>query len=289
MSDLRSMLNPSTDAAGTEATPAPDAAAAESAKTAPASEPEANAEGRDAAGKFKAKEPAEDAPGVAKRIGKALAAQRAAEQRAEAAEAKLLEQPESRPAPAKPAAEIAPPAAAEEPESKNFDTYEAYNKALVKFMLAQDRATEAKTAGDRKAADAEAAKGLAWNERVEAAKAKLPDFADKMAEAAELPISKAMHETIFESERGPEVAYYLASNPEEAARIEKLGPLAAAREIGKIEAGIAAPPVKPAPAAKALPKPPAQAGGSHSPSVFDFETADPAAFGREFKKRLAKG
>jgi hypothetical protein len=288
MSDLRAMLTSTSAEPDTEAAPAPDAAAAESAKTAPDSEPEANAAGeRDATGKFVAKAEPADTPGVAKRIGKALAAQRAAEQRAEAAEAKLLEKPESRPAPVK-TEEPAPPAAAGEPESKNFDTYEAYNKALVKFMLAQDRAAEAKTAGDRKVADAEAAKGLVWNERVEAVKAKLPDFADKMAEAAELPISRAMHETIFESERGPEVAYYLASNPDEAARIEKLGPLAAAREIGKIEAGLAAP-VKPAAAAKALPKPPAQAGGSHSPSVFNFETADPASFRRELQKQLAKG
>lgn len=279
----------STDAAdNTEAPPAPEAAAAAPAKTAPASEPDAPAGERDATGKFVAKEPA-DPPGVAKRIGKALAAQRAAEQRAADAEAKLQAQTESRPAPAKPAEESAQPATElKKPVSKDFDTYEAYVEALTDWKLDAKKQADDKAASDRRVAEAETAAGKAWNDRVEAAKAKLPDFEEKLEEAGSMPISRAMHATIYESELGPEVAYYFASHPEEAARIAKLSDLATAREIGKIEASLAAPPARQAPAAAAkLPKPPAQAGGSHTPSVFDFETADPGSFRREFAKQLA--
>jgi hypothetical protein len=197
-----------------------------------------------------------------------------------------------------PAAETAPPAKAPEgrPQSKDFDTYEAYVEALTDWKLATAKAADAKAASERAAAEANAAKGLAWNARVEEAK-KLPgleDFEDVMTEAAKLPISEAMHVTIFESERGPELAYHLATHPEEVARIAKLGPLAAASAIGRIEAGLpsatAKAPTAKSAAAKPLPKPPAQAGGSHAPSEIDLN--DPAlsqaVFAREFKKRLNK-
>jgi hypothetical protein len=261
-------------------------------KPAPASEPEItqNAAERGADGKFKPAPVDETPEGVKKRIGKALKAQREAEERADALEAELEKTRESRPAPAaKAAAETAPPAKAAEgkPQAKDFDTYEAFNEALVDWKLAQTRAADAKVATDRAAADANAAKGVAWNERVEAVRKVHADFDDVMAEAASLPISEAMHVTIFESERGPEVAYHLAQHPDEAARIAKLGPLAAARELGRLEAALPSATAKPA-AAKPLPKPPAQAGGSHAPSAIDLndDKLAPEVFAREFRKRL---
>jgi hypothetical protein len=64
-----------------------------------------------------------------------------------------------------------------------------------------------------------------------------------------------MAEAIIESEKGAEVLYHLGSHPDEAKRIAMLSPLAAARELGRIEARLsmpaprtttkAPPPVKP--------------------------------------------
>ena len=56
-----------------------------------------------------------------------------------------------------------------------------------------------------------------------------------------LPMSPAMAETLMESEKGPEVAHYLLANREAAQRIKEMSPLAAARELGRIEATIALP------------------------------------------------
>jgi hypothetical protein len=42
-----------------------------------------------------------------------------------------------------------------------------------------------------------------------------------------------MAETIQSSDIGPELAYYLGTNPKEADRISRLHPLAQAKEIGK--------------------------------------------------------
>ena len=52
-------------------------------------------------------------------------------------------------------------------------------------------------------------------------------------------------ETIQTSDVGPDVAYYLGSNPKEADRISRLSPILQAKEIGRIEVALAAsPPVK---------------------------------------------
>jgi hypothetical protein len=82
-------------------------------------------------------------------------------------------------------------------------------------------------------------------------------FMDRMEKAAEtdpelleeykdptLPVSPAMASVIRESDVAPKLVRYLVDNRKEASRIAKLGPMAAARELGKIEAKVTAPPPK---------------------------------------------
>lgn len=58
-------------------------------------------------------------------------------------------------------------------------------------------------------------------------------------------ISQAMADAIKLSPQSHELAYYLGKNKEESARISELSPLAAARELGKIEAKLSLPtPIK---------------------------------------------
>ena len=78
----------------------------------------------------------------------------------------------------------------------------------------------------------------------EEARAKYDDF-EQVAYNPKLPITNVMAETIQSSDIGPELAYYLGSNPKDAERISRMTPLGQAKEIGKIEAKLAAePPVK---------------------------------------------
>jgi hypothetical protein len=51
-----------------------------------------------------------------------------------------------------------------------------------------------------------------------------------------------MAETIRASDSGPDVAYHLGQNPKEAERISALPPFLQAKEIGRIEAKLAAEP-----------------------------------------------
>ena len=85
---------------------------------------------------------------------------------------------------------------------------------------------------------------MAYKEREEAAFEKYDDFEQVVYNKA-LPITNVMAETIQASEVGPDVAYYLGSNPREAERISRLSPYLQAKEIGKIEVKLTDnPPVK---------------------------------------------
>ena len=83
-----------------------------------------------------------------------------------------------------------------------------------------------------------------YHEREEEARNKYDDF-EQVAYNSKLPITDAMAQTIQSSDVGPDMAYYLGSNPKEADRISRLAPLQQAKELGKIEAKLSDnPPVK---------------------------------------------
>jgi hypothetical protein len=306
--ELRSMMTGETPA---ETTPAADEKTATPAKEADASDETAPESGSDDSntqegkqqergpdGKFKAAEKTEDGtheddpPGVKKRIGKALRERREAQERAEAAERRLAELQQGRP-PAKEEA-AAKPAAADKPKPKleDFNTYEEFNEALVEWKVDQrESAREAKRQQDARQA-AQATVLQAHQKRVEAAREKHADF-DARLEALKMPISQELHNAIVESELGPEVAYYCATNPEEAKRIAALSPIRQVAEFGKLEALLTAEakPAKPA-EKKPLPKPAAAVGGGASGASAGIDLNDPKlpmdSFKREVAKRLKK-
>lgn len=67
------------------------------------------------------------------------------------------------------------------------------------------------------------------------------DF-DSVVMVPELPITGVMVEAMMDSDKGPEIAYFFGKNPEEARRISTLSPLAAVREIGRLEMKLSASP-----------------------------------------------
>jgi hypothetical protein len=81
-----------------------------------------------------------------------------------------------------------------------------------------------------------------------------------------------MAQTIKASDAGPDVAYYLGTNPKEADRISRLTPFLQVKELGKLEAKLADnPPVKRTSSAPA-PISPVTARTTGSPA---FDTTDP--------------
>ena len=130
-----------------------------------------------------------------------------------------------------------PALSAEPPQQENFASPEAYAEALAERKAAELLA--------KREAERQHAETLeSYHEREEEIRTKYEDF-EQVAYNPRLPITQVMAETIQASEIGPEVAYYLGSNPKEADRIAKLSPFLQAKEIGRIEAKLADnPPVK---------------------------------------------
>ena len=125
----------------------------------------------------------------------------------------------------------------EAPNPDYFDTPEAYAEALAERRaqeLLQQREYQRQ---QREVLDA-------YHEREEDARTKYDDF-EQVAYNPRLPVSETMAQTIQASEIGPDIAYYLGSNPKEADRIFRMTALMQAKEIGKIESRLSDnPPVK---------------------------------------------
>lgn len=139
----------------------------------------------------------------------------------------------------KPAA--APPADDAEPKPEDFKSYDDYLVAkAIRKVDADLKAREAQAAADREA-EAARARGLKWSQAVEAAHLRYEDIDDILNDRT-LPVSPAMADAIKDAgEAGVDVLHWLSGHREDALRIAKLPPLAAARELGKIEATLAKP------------------------------------------------
>jgi hypothetical protein len=134
-------------------------------------------------------------------------------------------------------------------------------KIEERIIARQTKAHESTTQNLRN--DTAAKKMELFKERAMALQDRYPDI-EKVFTDTSLPMSTAMAETLMESDKGPEVAHYLLANREAAQRIKEMSPLAAARELGRIEATISLP--KPRTETKAPPPPATLNGNVRSPN-----------------------
>lgn len=121
------------------------------------------------------------------------------------------------------------------PSPDDFDTHAEYVEALTDWKVEEKaRALEEKTR--KTALQTQQEKLLeAHTERVKSFAEKTKDFQDVLENVDDIPVSATVQELIVTSDNGPELMYELAKNRDEFERISKLSPLAAAREIGRIE------------------------------------------------------
>jgi hypothetical protein len=160
------------------------------------------------------------------------------------------------------AQEVPQPTAA--PSLEQFESVDEYADAL-----ATRKAEEllAKREAERQKMDLLEA----YHDREEEARSKYEDF-EQVAYNPKLPITSVMAETIQASDLGPDLAYYLGTNPREADRISRLSPFLQAKEIGKIEAKISAEPVLKKTTSAPPPIAPISGRGTGAPT---YDTTDP--------------
>ena len=104
-------------------------------------------------------------------------------------------------------------------------------------LIAQEREAQAKTEKEQQ----EAELLTSWNEKLEPAKERYPDFIEKgqllgsTFESIDEPYAEYLTNTIMSMDFGADVLYYLANNLDEAARIVQSGPTKATIALGRLE------------------------------------------------------
>jgi len=123
----------------------------------------------------------------------------------------------------------------EEPQPSQFNDAFEYAKALAEY-------TADKRIGEMRKQDAEAKEAQErqkvidqWANKVQQAKASLPDFDDIVA-SSDVVVNDDIRDAILESDVGPQILYHLAENEDVAKKIAGLSAKQALREIGKLEA-----------------------------------------------------
>ena len=130
------------------------------------------------------------------------------------------------------------------PNEDDFDTSQEYHTANAKYYadVSGDAAQERISASDNanRAAIAQTqrqdevkAKKAAFEKNLDSKRANFEDFEDIAYGHKFMDLDLA--EQIFEMDKGPEVAYHLGSNLDEAQRIFALSPVQRARELTKME------------------------------------------------------
>lgn len=242
------------------------------------------------------------------RIAELVAERRAAEARAAALELRLeqleasreKEDPKPTPKPDKPVEDSFP-----DPDAVGEDGEPIYplgpfdpkyvaevTKYNLKQEMAEIRRQEELKREQEELARAEAALVENWNGRLEETAKALPDLREKIQGLEEHfsdidpEYGTFLAQTIMGMDRGAEVLYYLADNPEVAESIVSANPVAATIQLGRIEGMLPSVSTEtPKKKVSKAPPPPKATRGIGTKSRVAPDTDDLNAFEREFYRR----
>lgn len=212
---------------------------AEIADSSPAAETEENQlnEVEQSSSAADSEEKKEKSNSFQKRINKLTSEKYELRQRLEELERKLSDQPKAEPKSIQ--SEVTDP-----PDPNEFDTDRDYQMAHAKYVA--DMAAKAalstveNQAKERQQADAESErvktlkeKKQRFDENVESKRSNFQDF-EEVAYSHQF-MDQRLAEMIFDSDKGPELAYHLGTHLDEAERIYRLSDIERVRELTKLE------------------------------------------------------
>jgi hypothetical protein len=123
----------------------------------------------------------------------------------------------------------------QEPQPSQFSDAFEYAKALAEYSTEKALAERDRQVAQAREQEAHQKIIQSWAQKVQEAKAELPDFDDLVA-SSDVVVNNVVRDAILESDVGPKILYHLAENNDLAKKIAGLSPNAALREIGKLEA-----------------------------------------------------
>lgn len=139
----------------------------------------------------------------------------------------------------------APASADAMPTPDQYEDYDAY--IVAKAQWAARGEFKAEQERERKKSESAKAEMTAQERRertlsqADKAREKYEDFDDVISTPSLAKFTREVAEVIHDSDMGADIAYYLGKNPAEAERISRLSPIAAAREVGKLELKLSSP------------------------------------------------
>lgn len=135
-------------------------------------------------------------------------------------------------------AQAAPIEATARPKRESFANDDDYTDALADWKADQAIARrETQQAQARQQAE-QAEIAQQWDKRQQKAIDAIEDYAEVIGKS-EVQVPPYVHQALLESEQGPQIAYFLALNPDEAKRIAGMKPLAAIKHIAALERELA--------------------------------------------------
>lgn len=187
---------------------------------------------------------------------------------------------------ATPDSDFIPPGFPDEPTIDQFEDYEQYNRALVRWEAGRIIANEKYQDVQKQKQEQVKTVVNNYNSRVEAAKKTYTDWDDVIATAPDFVYPQSTVDTILESEQGADIQYYLANNAAEAERVHKLNPVQQIKEIAKLEAKFSKPDA-PAKRVSQAPTPITPVTGNDS-GIVDINKLEGDAWINAERARLAK-
>lgn len=153
--------------------------------------------------------------------------------------------------------------APKKPTPDQFQNYDDYVEALAEFKA--DKKFDERMAQHTER-QAQVVTANTFKERCAEFAKVTPDFSEVVS-ASRTPIAQHVGELMSDSDQGAELAYHFAKNPQALMDLNGMSPQAAARAIGRLEAGFSkkeTATAPPAPPTKVVTKTPPPAGASGS-------------------------
>lgn len=143
----------------------------------------------------------------------------------------------------------------DEPQPENYSDAFEYAKDLAKYEARRIVEAEKQQVEQAKAAERQNEVIKTWTERVQKAKADMPDY-DEMVGSSDVAIHDVLRDAIIESDVGPKILYHLAENEEYAKKVASMSLPQALKELGKLEARYSDSPEEKPPAVRTSKAPP---------------------------------